>query len=101
MAKIIGGRDHGIRVTCGIEVRITELIWDDGGRSFEVHRDSDGEDFTQDGCFDTIPTDRELTALVTDRTTLWTCRGCGRQIEDSQADLVADHIQQCDRRWCR
>lgn len=29
-------------------------------------------------------------------TLYWTCEGCGRVIEESQADMIVDHVQDCD-----
>jgi hypothetical protein len=58
-----GSRDHGKRIVKGVEVQINELIWADGGRSFEVFRTKDEEDLTIDGCFDELPTNKQIEAL--------------------------------------
>ncbi|MBI1758145.1 MAG: hypothetical protein HYR62_02805 [Actinobacteria bacterium] len=58
--------DHGTRTIDGVPVRVTELVWPDGGRSVEVHRTDTAVDLTADGCFDTPPTDTQIRALLHD-----------------------------------
>lgn len=48
MNRVIREIDRGTRIVSGVEVTITELIWDNDGRSFEVHRTDTGEDLTAD-----------------------------------------------------
>lgn len=65
--RIVSEVDHGARTVAGTLVRVTELIWDNGGRSFEVHATGlpgDDVDLTQDGCFDALPTDAQIRALL-------------------------------------
>jgi hypothetical protein len=84
--------EHGIRTVGLIDVTVTELVWRGGGRSFEVYT-LGGIDLTENGCFDTMPTDAQIVALLGP---LWTC-GCGRQIAESDADMIVDHVALCDR----
>jgi hypothetical protein len=51
MNKIVKRVDRGVRVVADVEVQVTELLWTDGGHSFEVHRVDTGEDLTEDGVF--------------------------------------------------
>lgn len=60
MSTIVRSIDRGIRVVAGVEVRVTEQVWTDGGASFEVHRLDTGDDLTEDGCFDQLPTDEQI-----------------------------------------
>lgn len=94
-SRIVGDSDWGTRVVDGVEVRVTELVWSCGGRSFEVHTTSDGRDLTEDECFAAFPTDAQLAALLP-RREVWSCEGCGTTIDASQADLVVDHVRDCD-----
>jgi hypothetical protein len=64
MSHIIREIDRGTRTVNGVQVHITELVWHDEGRSFEVHRTDTGADLTEDGCFDTWPTDAQITELL-------------------------------------
>jgi hypothetical protein len=97
MSKIIKQIVRGTRVVAKVEVRITELMWDDGGRSFEVHRVDTDEDLTEDECFDAPPTDEQIQNLLDQQPDWWLCPGCGTRIDDSQADLIVDHVRDCDR----
>ena len=60
--------DRGSRVVAGVAVRVTELVWPDERRSYEVHLingDVDGDvDLTEDGCFDDPPTDAQISELL-------------------------------------
>lgn len=58
--------DRGERLIQGERLHITELVWPDGGRSFEVHllRAGTCTDLTQDGCYDHMPSDEELAAAL-------------------------------------
>ena len=54
--------DRGSRVVAGVAVRVTELVWPDERRSFEVHL---GDiDLTENGCFDAPPTDAQIRDLL-------------------------------------
>jgi hypothetical protein len=96
MNKIVKTVDRGLRVVADVEVQVTELLWTDGGHSFEVHRVDTGEDVTEDGCFDDPPTDEQIKDLLDPPIDWWTCRGCGTSIDASQPDLVVDHVRDCD-----
>jgi hypothetical protein len=63
--KIVARVDHGHRTVEGTEVEVWELTWNGGGRSFEVIRVSDGKDLTEQGAFDTLPTDEQIADLLT------------------------------------
>lgn len=67
--RVVEEIGHGTRTVAGTVVRVTELVWDDGGRSFEVHRQDDGTDLTTDQCFDALPTDAQIAALLPEETT--------------------------------
>jgi hypothetical protein len=56
--------DRGRRVVAGVPVRVTELVWPDEGRSFQVYLVDGDVDLTENGCFDTMPTDAQITALL-------------------------------------
>ncbi len=96
MSKIVSRVEHGTRVVAGVQVQVTELLWTDAGHSFEVHRVDTGEDLTEDGCFDDLPTDDQIEDLLDPPVDWWTCRGCGTSIDASQPDLVVDHVRDCD-----
>jgi len=64
--RVISEIGHGTRTVAGVEVRITELVWNDtDGRSFEVERVSDGETLTMDEAFDDMPDDDQIRELIT------------------------------------
>lgn len=95
MSRIVREIDRGTRTVDGVQVYITEVVWADEARSFEVHR-TDGNDLTEDGCFDAWPSDAQITALLRTERDLWSCPGCGTSIDASQADLIVDHVRDCD-----
>ena len=66
MDRIVNEIDHGVRTVATLPVTVRELVWRSGGRSFEVHRVDTGEDLTEAGCFDTIPTDDQIADLIVD-----------------------------------
>ncbi|GAA0911557.1 hypothetical protein Vau01_095560 [Virgisporangium aurantiacum] len=98
MGHIIDEIEHGTRTVNGIDVTIRELVWNDLGRSFEVHRVDTGEDLTEDGCFDTLPTDEQIADPLADRQPdWWICRGCGTRIDArTGADLIVEHVRDGD-----
>ncbi|MEU1811063.1 hypothetical protein [Micromonospora aurantiaca (nom. illeg.)] len=96
MSRIVREIDRGTRTVDGIQVQITEVVWADEARSFEVHRTDTGDDLTENGCFDTWPTDAQITTLLRAGQDLWSCPGCGTSIDASQADLIIDHVRDCD-----
>lgn len=85
--------NRGTRTVKATVVEIIELVWNDGGRSFEVYTVTTGEDLTVDECFDTMPTDDQIAALIPGE--VWTCP-CGRQIHDNNADMIVDHARHCE-----
>ena len=95
MSTIIRRIDRGVRRLDTTRVAITELLWDDGGHSFEA-RLADGTDLTADGCFDEAPTDQQLLHLLHTRPGHWSCPGCHRSIDETHADMITDHVRDCD-----
>jgi len=98
MGRIINEVDHGSRIVAGVGVRVRELVWDDDGRSFEVHRVDTGDDLTTDECFDTMPTDAQIAVRLAHRQPdWWICRGCGTRFDArTDGDLIVDHVRGCD-----
>ena len=92
MGRIVDETGHGSRTVAGIPVSVREL-----GRRFEVHRIDTGEDLTEDGCFDTMPTDQEITLLAHRRPDWWMCRGRGSHFDvRTDTDLIVAHVRDCD-----
>jgi hypothetical protein len=58
--------DRESPLVAGVPVRITELVWPDQRRSFEVHLVDGDVDLTADGCFDDPPTDAQIRDLLAD-----------------------------------
>lgn len=56
--------EHGTRQAGEVTVHITETVWNGGGRSFDVYRDSDGKCLTEDASLDAMPDAAQLAALV-------------------------------------
>ncbi|ROO52763.1 hypothetical protein EDC02_7704 [Micromonospora sp. Llam0] len=96
MSRIVREIDRGTRTVDGVQAQITEVVWADEGRNFEVHRTDIGDDLTENGCFDTLPTDAQITALLRAGRNLWSCPGCGTSIDASHSDLIVDHVRDCD-----
>jgi hypothetical protein len=94
MSHILRSVPRGARVIDGITLQITELIWTDEGRSFEVHRLDTGEDLTVDGYFDLFPTDAQLADLLDDTRGLWRCV-CGQRLPATDRALIDDHLRDC------
>ena len=95
MGTIIRRVDRGVRrLATTTQVAITELLWDDGGHSFQVHL-ADGTDLTADGCFDEAPTDQQLLRLLHTRPGYWSCPSCHCGIAERHADLITDHVRDC------
>ena len=97
MSKIIREVGHGIRVVAGVQVRVTELVWSDAGTSFEVHRVDTDTDLTEVECFDNLPTDEQIAALLPPPAGWFACPGCGAVFSDDDGDLYVDHVRYCDR----
>ena len=55
----------------GTDVKIIELVWSDGRRSFDVHRLHDGADLTIDASFDAIPSYDEIAYLIAEQPETW------------------------------
>jgi hypothetical protein len=62
--RIIDVIDHDEQMVNDIQVTVRELVWNGGGRSFEVWRTCDGVDLTADGCLDEMPTGEQIAALT-------------------------------------
>ena len=75
----------------GTDVTVFEVVWKDGGRSFEVETFG-GIDLTEGNSFDAMPTDEQIAAILP---AAWTCR-CGRVFSENDADLIVDHVSECD-----
>ena len=96
MSEIVSEVDHGTRMVAGVEVRVTQLVWRDGGTSYEVHRADTGVDLTEAECFDQMPTDEQIAALLPPPATWFACPGCGTVFNDGEGDLYVDHVRDCD-----
>jgi len=101
MSEIVSEVDHGTRMVAGVEVRVTQLVWRDAGTSYEVHRADTGVDLTEADlteaeCFDQMPTDEQIAALLPPPATWFTCPGCGTVCNDGEGDLYVDHVRDCD-----
>lgn len=64
-----------------VEISVVEVVWPDGGRSFEVYRSSDDQCLTMEGAFDLIPTDDEIEQLLG----AIACRHCGEPLPAASA----------------
>lgn len=70
------------------QLEIVEVVWSDLGRSFEVYRADNGEDLTEDGCFDAVPTDDQIRELLDcqhenkrlDDRSQFHCLDCGEEL---------------------
>ena len=96
MSEIVSEVDHGTRMVAGVEVRVTQLVWRDAGTSYEVHRVDTGVDLTEAECFDQMPTDEQIAALLPPPATWFACSGCGTVFNDGEGDLYVDHVRDCD-----
>lgn len=63
-ATITATVSAGTRQLGTTEVEIFEVIWSDGGRSFDVVDTLNGRDLTENGSFDRLPADDEIRALL-------------------------------------
>jgi hypothetical protein len=77
------------RLVSGVPVRITELVWADEHRSYQVHivdNDTDGNThLTENGCFDNPPTDTLINDLLAEHHAARTLRG-----DATRTDLLRD-----------
>jgi len=98
LSKIIREVDHGIRVVAGVQVRVSELVCSDAGTSFEVHRVDTGTDLTEAQCFDDMPTDDQIAALLAPPAGWLACPGCGAVFSESTTlkSVVFVGLQICD-----
>lgn len=63
--RVIEERDRGVRTVDGVVVRITELVWNDiDGRSFDVYLGFDDTNLTEEGSFDEMPEDDDISYLI-------------------------------------
>jgi hypothetical protein len=95
MARVIREIDRGTRTIDNVLVTVTELIWDDAGRSFDAHLASDGTLLTELESFDNTPDDAALLDLLDEHRGLWRCPGCHATVAAGDHDLVADHLRDC------
>ncbi len=93
--------DRGRRLVAGVPVRITELLWPDGGQSFEVHRvDTDTDtDLTGHECFDAMPTDEQIAILLDQHTTPPAAGRPGHQVRTPQEKTPTAMTPPVIRRW--
>jgi hypothetical protein len=96
MSKIVNRLDHGTRVIADVQVAITQLVWSDAGVSFEVHPVDTGADLTENGCFDQMPTDDQITDLLDPPSDRLACQGCGAVFSEDEGELYVDHVRDCD-----
>lgn len=94
MGRIIREIDRGTRSINSTEITLTELVWDNGGRSFDVHL-TDGTMLTELESFDTMPGDEQLLDLLAKHRSLWHCPSCYTTIAVDAHDLVAEHTRTC------
>jgi hypothetical protein len=68
------------------------------GAASKSTRVDTGDDLTEDECFDTMPTDEQIAIRLEQHKPIewWTCHGCGAQVDATQADLIVDHVRDCD-----
>ncbi len=76
---------------------MTELVWSDAGTSFEVHRVDTGTDLTEAECFDDMPTDDQIAALLAPPVGWFACPGCGAVFSDTEGDMYIDHVRDCNQ----
>jgi hypothetical protein len=73
------------RLVSGVLVRVTELVWADEHRSYQVHLVNGATDLTENGCFDNPPTDTLIKDLLAEHHAARTLRG-----NTTSADLLRD-----------
>jgi hypothetical protein len=61
---VVHEKGRGKREVKGVRVHIKQLVWSDGRSSFEVYRVDTKEDLTINECFDDMPTDEQIEALL-------------------------------------
>lgn len=69
-------------------VEIFEVVWNDGGRSFEVIDLETGDDLTANSCFDAFPSDDSIRVLLgcmhenqrLDDRNQFHCDDCGKEL---------------------
>ncbi|HZM82164.1 MAG TPA: hypothetical protein VFC19_41120 [Candidatus Limnocylindrales bacterium] len=94
MGRIVREIDRGTRTIDNLPVIVTELVWDDAGRSFDVHF-TDGTLLTELESFDAAPDDAQLLNLLDEHRGLWRCPGCQTTVTATEQDLVTDHLRDC------
>src|SRR2546421_10759062 len=91
--------DRGRRLVAGGPVRITELLWPDGGQSYEVHRVDTDTDLTEHECFDAMPTDEQIAILLDQHTTPTAAGRPGHQVRPPQERTGTAVTPPVIRRW--
>jgi len=94
MGRVIREIDRGTRTINAICVTVTELVWDDGGRSFDAHL-ADGTLLTEAETFDAAPDEAQLLDLLDEHRDLWRCTGCHTAVSVTEHDLISDHLRDC------
>lgn len=64
MTKVKTEIEHEPQTVGGVDVYVIELVWDDGGRSFDVYRAKDGMCLTGSGSFDAMPTTEQIQEVL-------------------------------------
>lgn len=77
-SKISETKTHPVKMIDGILVQVTEITWDNGGKSFDVDEVTvdqetqevlDNEELTIAESFDTYPTDDEIRSVLPEKAT--------------------------------
>lgn len=87
------------RTVAGVTVRITEVVWSDGMRSWEVSHKASGKSLTRPGDFEVEeePTDDDIIEMLAETVGHWICVGCGQTYHQStQTDCILEHMGECD-----
>lgn len=90
---VVRAVERGTRTVDGAQVCVTELVWSDAGRSFQVRRADTAAHIG--GSFDSWPSDAQIARALHDTAQRWSCLGCRATVEASQPDLIDDHLIDC------
>lgn len=64
MSHVVSEREVDRATVLGVDVAIMLAVWDDGGRSYSVHRVDNDVDLTVDESFPDMPTSGQIAALL-------------------------------------
>jgi hypothetical protein len=84
--------DRGRRIVAGFAVRVTELVWPDEHRSYQVHLIDGDIGLTAAGYLDDPPTDEQIADLLAGYCAATGCEGAG------SADLLRELITMASAR---